>query len=47
MLGKQNMGCHETKRDLNENSEPAPHSFILPAYLDAFDRTTAQFDSSA
>jgi hypothetical protein len=36
VLGQQKLGCQETERDLNESSESAPHSIILPVYLDAF-----------
>jgi hypothetical protein len=35
VLGQQKLGCQETERDLNESSEYAPHSIILPVYLDA------------
>jgi len=38
VLGQQKLGCQETERDLNESSESAPHSIILPVYLDAFAR---------
>jgi hypothetical protein len=38
VLGQQKLGCQETEHDLNESSESAPHSVILPVYLDAFAR---------